>query len=116
MVRGIRKGGEILEVLVFPAGGEQFRPSAAGLVEAAVTDFIPVLENQAPGGVYRLSDILAYGHGEALIPLAVVIGTDIEVPVVIVVEPLYILFGALLKGIFPLGGVGTFSALEGGHK
>ena len=57
-------------------------------MEAAVGKGAVVAENLAPGLVDGFTDIAPHGHREALIALAVVVGTHVEEFVILMVEPL----------------------------
>ena len=84
---GVVMDSQVWIVLICPGRGEAFRAAAAALVEAGVHEFPTGAEGEAPGFVDGGADFLPYRQGEALVTLAVVIGTDVETVVVVMVEP-----------------------------
>ena len=74
-------------VSIFPAGWESLAHPAAAFGEAGIADLSFPGQDKAPGLVYCLADLVASDHGHALVTLAMVISTDVEEGMVIVVEP-----------------------------
>ena len=73
-------------VAVLPAGRKPLRTAATGFVEPGVAEFsVAVGEHQAAGGFHGLFCLAVHLSGDALVALAVVVGTDIVMDVVVVV-------------------------------
>ena len=84
---GIVERNEIRLRRIFPAILELLRLSATTLREARITDFILVCQNLSASGLNGLFYGRTRLFGDALITLAMVIGTDIEDGMVVAVVP-----------------------------
>ena len=75
-------------MVILPSILELFQHSSAAFVEAGVADFSFVGKDFSPGLVYGFLHGFSGSARKALIPLAMVISTDIKVVVVVPVIPL----------------------------
>ena len=84
----------------FPAVFKLLHHATAGLTEARVTQRTAVHEHLAPCGTDSLLHFFGRSAGDALVALAMVVGTHVEVHVVVAVPPL----DEFLGGIHHLSG------------
>ena len=87
LVGCIAHRGEIRFMLIFPAILKLFRLPAAAFAEPGIADFTLVGEYLPAGGLHGLCHMGVAGFRDALIALAVVVGTYIEDGVVLTVVP-----------------------------
>ena len=87
MAGGIGKRLEIWHVLILPTCVEGLHHSTAAFRETGITQFTVVGQDLAPGGIDHLTDGLTGHSCQPLIALAVVIRTDIEAMVILMVIP-----------------------------
>jgi hypothetical protein len=90
MFRSIGKRLKIWHIDIVPAYAELFHDSSAAFGESGVAKFAIEFENLAPSTVYSLSDSLSCGTGQSLITLAMIISTDVETAMVLMIIPLHI--------------------------
>ena len=87
MFRSICKWLKIRMFHIFPAGFERLCHSPAAFGETSVTKFSFKGKDLPPGSIHGLSDGTAGGTCKSLISLAMVIGTHVEIFMVLMVIP-----------------------------
>ena len=85
----IAHGHQVWFVYVLPAVTVSFGDAAAALRKAGIAYLATVLQYLAAGGCYSLAGLVAGFAGDALVTLAMVIGTHVEYGVVLAVVPAY---------------------------
>ena len=98
----------------FPAVLKLLHHTATRLAEACVAQRAALHEHLAPCGADGFCDLIGRGTGDALIALAVVVGTHVEIDMVVTIPPLDLFVGRIHHfARFVVIALGTMDSLLG---